>query len=173
MELDISRDYAVIDLETTGKNVPNGKIIEIAIVKIQNFAITDYFHSLVNPEEKINWYVSRLTGIKPYMLKNAPTFKELAMQIISFLGNSIIVAHNANFDYHFLKHELESAIDDFIFQNDKLCTVMLARKKFPNLGKYSLDSIMENFNINNPDRHRAYGDAMATAEFFLKYLLKK
>jgi len=172
MEIDISKDYAVIDLETTGKNVPDGKIIEIAIVKIKQCKIIDYFHSLINPCTKLNWYVSKLTGIKSYMLKNAPTFKELAPEIVSFLGNSIIVAHNANFDYPFLKCELERAIDGFTFQNEKLCTVMLARKRFPELGKYNLDFIMQNFNINNPDRHRAYGDAMATAEFFLKFLIK-
>lgn len=170
MEIDLTKEYAVVDLETTGKKAVDGKIIEIAIVKIRNGKPCDYFHTLINPETTIHWYVSKLTGIKSYMLKTSPTFKEVAHKIIDFIGNSTVVAHNANFDYTFLKKELENAIHGFCFDNEKLCTVMLARKRFPELGKYNLDFLSETFNINNPDRHRAYGDAMATAELFIKYL---
>ncbi len=95
----------------------------------------------------------------------------MAPLILDFIGNSVIVAHNANFDYSFLKCELERAIEGFSFENEKLCTITLARKKFPELGKYNLDLLSETFNLNNPDRHRAYGDAMATAELFLKHLI--
>ncbi len=162
--------YIVTDIETNGKKIPNGRIIEIALVKILNGEIVDYFHSLINPEGKVPWFITNLTGIKTSMLKNAPLFKELAYEIVSFIDDGIIVAHNAIFDYTFLKFELERSLNNFTFLNEKLCTIKLTRKKFPELTKYNLDFLSTFFNINNPDRHRAYGDAMATAELFIKYL---
>lgn len=172
MMIDTSKEFVVVDLETNGEKIPDGKIIEIAMIKIKNGEIIDCFHSLINPCTKVTNYVSKLTGIKFSMLKGAPIFREVALDIANFIGDATVVAHNANFDYPFLKLELERAINGFSFNNEKLCTVMLARKKFPELGKYNLDFIMANFNITNPERHRAYGDAMATAEFFLNYLAK-
>jgi len=164
--------YIVTDIETNGKKLPDGKIIEIAMVKISNREIVDYFYSLINPNERIPWFITKLTGIKNTMLKKAPSFMDIAQDIANFIENGIIVAHNAHFDYAYLKHELENAIDNFVLNNEKICTVKLARKKYPELGKYNLDFLSTTFNINNPNRHRAYGDAMATAELFLKYLLK-
>jgi DNA polymerase-3 subunit epsilon len=164
--------YIVTDIETNGKKLPYGKIIEIAMVKIYNFEIIDYFHSLINPKERIPYFITKLTGIKNFMLKKAPTFVDIAQDIANFIENGIIVAHNATFDCAYLKHELENAIDNFIFENERICTIKLARKKYPQLGKYNLDFLSSMFNINNPNRHRAYGDAMATAELFLKHLLK-
>lgn len=164
--------FIVVDVETNGKKIPDGKIIEIAMIKIYNGSPIDYFHTLINPKEQLPWFITKLTGIKNSMLKMAPTFQEIANEIIKFIQDGIIVAHNAPFDYAYLKCELERSIDNFTFENEKLCTVKLARKKFPELGKYNLDFLSEVFNIPNPSRHRAYGDAMATAEFFLKHLIK-
>lgn len=164
--------FIVIDVETNGKKIPDGRIIEIAMIKIYDGSPIDYFHTLINPKEKLPWFITKLTGIKNSMLKNAPTFKEVANKVIEFIKDGIIVAHNAPFDYSYLKYELERSIDNFIFQNEKLCTVKLARKKFPELGKYNLDFLSEVFHIPNPSRHRAYGDAMTTAEFFLKHLIR-
>lgn len=164
--------YIVVDVETTGKKIPDGRIIEIAMIKIFNFEPIDYYHTLINPEEKLPWFISRLTGIKNSTLKKAPTFCEVAKDIVDFIENGVIVAHNAPFDYAYLKCELERSLQNYIFQNEKICTVKLARKKFPELGKYNLDFITTFFNISNPCRHRAYGDAMVTAEFFLKHLIR-
>ncbi|MCX7770277.1 MAG: 3'-5' exonuclease [Proteobacteria bacterium] len=164
--------FIVIDVETNGKKIPDGKIIEIAMIKIYNNLPIDYFHSLINPQERLPWFITKLTGIKNSMLKCAPTFNEIALEIVKFIDDGIIVAHNATFDYAYLKCELERSIQNFNLQNEKICTVKLARKKFPELGKYNLDFLSETFNINNPKRHRAYGDAMATAEFFIKHLIK-
>lgn len=166
------KPFIVVDLETNGKKIPDGRIIEIAMVKIINNQPIDFYHSLVNPNEKIPWFITKLTGIKNSMLKHAPTFKEIAIEIIKFIDNGIIVAHNAPFDYAYLKCELERSIENFIFENEKLCTVKLTKKKYPELGKYNLDFLSMIFNIFNPDRHRAYGDVMATTELFLKHLLK-
>lgn len=170
MYIENDKVFIVTDIETNGKKIPDGRIIEIALVKIFNGEIIDYFHSLINPEGKVPWFITNLTGIKNSMLRNAPLFKEIASEIVDFIDDGIIVAHNAVFDYGYLKFEIERSIKNFIFQNEKLCTVKLARKKFPELTKYNLDFLANFFNINNPDRHRAYGDAMATAELFLKHL---
>lgn len=170
MCIESNKTFIVTDIETNGKKIPDGRIIEIALVKINNGHPIDFFHSLINPKERVSWFITNLTGIKNSMLKNAPSFKEVAIEIANFIEDGIIVAHNATFDYSYLKFELERAIENFIFENEKLCTVKLARKRFPSLGKYNLDFLSSTFNINNPDRHRAYGDAMATAELFLKYL---
>ncbi len=164
--------YIVVDVETTGRKIPDGRIIEIAMIKISNFDPVDYFHTLVNPEEKLPWFITKLTGIKNSTLKKAPTFCEIAEDIVKFIQNGVIVAHNAPFDYAYIKYELERSLKNYVLQNQKICTVKLARKKFPELGKYNLDYITNFFNIPNPCRHRAFGDAMATAEFFIKYLLK-
>lgn len=171
MFINDGKTYIVTDVETNGKKLPDGRIIEIALVKIQNGKPIDFYHSLVNPKEKIPWFISNLTGIKNSMVRNAPTFKEIAEEIAEFIRNGVIVAHSAPFDYAYLKFELERSLIGFNFENEKICTVSLTRKKYPHLGKYNLDFLSDFFNIKNPDRHRAYGDAMATAELFLKYLL--
>ncbi len=164
------KTFIVTDIETNGKKLPHGRIIEIALVKIYNGELIDYYHSLINPKERLSWFITNLTGIKNTMLRNAPAFEEIAEEIADFIEDGIIVAHNASFDFSYLKFELERAIKNFIFDNEKICTVKLAKKKYPELGKYNLDFLMSTFNINNPARHRATGDAMATAELFLKYL---
>ncbi len=170
MFTDSEKIYIVTDIETNGKKLPQGRIIEIAMVKIFKGEPVDYFHSLINPKERISWFITNLTGIKNHMLKDAPVFEQVAEEIVSFIDDGIIVAHNVSFDFSYLKFELEKAIKNFIFQNEKICTVKLARQKYPELGRYNLDFLMSTFNINNPARHRASGDAMATAELFLKYL---
>ncbi|MCX7771428.1 MAG: 3'-5' exonuclease [Proteobacteria bacterium] len=171
MCIEKNKAFIVTDIETNGKKIPEGRIIEIALVKIFNGDIIDYFHSLINPESKLSWFITNLTGIKNSMLKHAPPFRDVAHEIADFIKDGIIVAHNATFDYTFLKFELERSLKNFTLENEKLCTVKLARKKFPELTKYNLDFLSTFFNISNPDRHRAYGDAMATAELFLKHLI--
>lgn len=170
-ELNFDKTYIVIDVETTGKNIPDGKIVEIAAIKIQNGKPAGSFHTLINPQENISWFITRLTGITDAMLEDAPSFEDIAVDFVNFIQGAPIVAHNANFDYRFIKHELEKAIENYQLQNEQFCTVKMAKKKFPGLAKYNLDFLTETFSLNNPHRHRAYGDASVTAEFFIKYLL--
>jgi DNA polymerase-3 subunit epsilon len=171
MELNPEQTYVVIDIETTGNNIPDGKIIEIAALKIRDGEHIGTFNSLINPGEKLSWFITRLTGITDTMLEKAPYFKDVAIDFVNFIQGAPIVAHNASFDYRFIKHALENAIGNYKMENEKLCTISLARKKFPELSKYNLDFLTETFNLNNPKRHRAYGDASVTAEFFVKHLL--
>lgn len=171
MYTDDGKTYIVTDIETNGKKLPYGRIIEIALIKICNGELVDFYQQLVNPKEPIPWFISNLTGIKNSMTKKAPIFKDIAKDIVNFIEDGIIVAHNAPFDYSYLKFEIERSINGFCFENEKICTVRLARKKYPQLGKYNLDFLSDVFNIKNPHRHRAYGDAMVTAELFVKYLI--
>lgn len=156
--------YAIVDIETTGGYAANHRITEIAIYHHDGIQITETFHTLVNPGRNIPYYISGLTGITSEMVLSAPTFDQLAHQIHQKLEGKIFVAHNAHFDYSFLKKELEQA--GINWQAKKLCTVRLSRKIIPGLRSYSLGSLAESLGIPIPGRHRAGGDAAATVKIF-------
>lgn len=156
--------YAIVDIETTGGYAANHRITEIAIYFHDGMQITDSFHSLVNPGRNIPYYITGLTGITSEMVFDAPPFRELAMDIFKKLDGKVFVAHNAHFDYSFLKKEFEQA--GIQWQSKKLCTVRLSRKIIPGLRSYSLGSLAESLGIEIANRHRAGGDASATVKIF-------
>jgi DNA polymerase-3 subunit epsilon len=156
--------YAIVDIETTGGYAANHRITEVAIYHHDGMQLTDTYQTLVNPEREIPQYITGLTGITTEMVLNAPTFEEIAEDIFRRLDGKIFVAHNAHFDYSFLKKEFEQV--GINFQSKKLCTVRLSRKIIPGLRSYSLGSLSESLGIQIPDRHRASGDAAATVKIF-------
>jgi DNA polymerase-3 subunit epsilon len=156
--------YAIVDIETTGGYAENHRITEIAIYQHDGIQITDSFHTLVNPERNIPFYITGLTGITTEMVLAAPDFKSIAPEIIFRLEGKVFVAHNAHFDYSFLKKEFETV--GINWQSKKLCTVRLSRKIIPGLRSYSLGSLAESLGITIPNRHRAGGDAEATTKIF-------
>jgi DNA polymerase-3 subunit epsilon len=156
--------YAIVDIETTGGYAANHRITEIAIYFHDGIQVTDHYHTLVNPGRNIPYYITGLTGITSEMVFSAPTFKEIATDIHGKLDGKIFVAHNAHFDYSFLKKEFEDA--GIQWQCRKLCTVRLSRKIIPGLRSYSLGSLAESLGIEIVNRHRAGGDASATARIF-------
>ncbi len=156
--------YAIVDIETTGGYAENHRITEIAIYHHDGMRVTDFFHTLINPERNIPYYITGLTGITSEMVFNAPSFKEVAEDIFKRLDGKIFVAHNAHFDYSFIKKEFEEA--GINWQSKKLCTVRLSRKIIPGLRSYSLGSLSESLGIQIINRHRAGGDAEATAKVF-------
>ena len=156
--------YAIVDIETTGGYAENHRITEIAIYHHDGMQITNSFHTLINPERNIPYYITGLTGISTEMVWDAPLFKEVAEDIFAQLEGKIFVAHNAHFDYSFLKKEFESA--GIRWQAKKLCTVRLSRKIIPGLRSYSLGSLSESLGIEILNRHRATGDAAATVKIF-------
>lgn len=160
--------YAVVDIETTGGNATYGKIIEIAIVIHDGTQIQERFSSLINPDCSIPPFITSLTGINNKMVEDAPKFEELAVKIHRLTENKVFVAHNVNFDYSFLKKEFaELGVD---FDRKKLCTVRLSRKLVPTAKKYNLGSICGHLGIEILDRHRAMGDAEATAHLLSQLL---
>lgn len=162
--------YAIVDIETTGGYADKHRITEIAIFHHDGIQITNRFHTLVNPGRNIPHYITGLTGITQEMVIDAPTFSEVAKVIYDQLDGNVFVAHNAHFDYSFLKKELEQV--GLKWQTKKLCTVRLSRKIIPGLRSYSLGSLAESLGITIPNRHRAGGDVAATAKIF-DLLLKR
>jgi DNA polymerase-3 subunit epsilon len=156
--------YAVVDIEATGGNHLKGRIIEIAVYVFDGTQIVREYSSLINPMVNIDWYVTKLTGITDKMVKNAPTFKEIAEDIHAIISDKTFVAHDVNFDYKILKTEFKRT--GLIIQQPKLCTIELSRTIFPNQASYSLGKLCKELGIEIPkeQRHRAAGDALATTK---------
>lgn len=154
--------YAIVDIETTGSSANYGKITEVAILIHDGKRVIDEFQTLINPERVIPMNITALTGISNEMVRDEPRFFEVAKEIYQMLEGNIFVAHNVNFDYSFLKNEFQQLGGNLNLK--KLCTVRLSRKVFPGLKSYSLGVLCSHFNIANHARHRAMGDARATAE---------
>jgi len=156
--------YAIIDVETTGTSASYGKITEIAIVLHNGEALTETYTTLINPECNIPWNITRLTGITNDMVASAPKFYEVAKKIVELTAGRIFVAHNAQFDYSFVKEEFKRLGYDF--KRKTICTVKLGRKLLPGHRSYSLGNICADLGIQITDRHRAIGDALATSKLF-------
>jgi DNA polymerase III subunit epsilon len=160
----LQKQYAIIDIETTGLKAGQEKITEIAILIHDGQSVIEEFSTLINPEIKIPYYITQLTGINDQMVAGAPKFYEIAKQIIELTENLVIVGHNVNFDYSFLKAEFKSLGYDY--QRKTLDTIKLSRKFIPGQPSYGLGKLCKALNIPNNSRHRAAGDAMATAKLF-------
>lgn len=156
--------YVIIDIETTGGSPKNSKITEIAMYKVQNNQVIDEFVTLVNPEIPIPYFIVRLTGINDEMVKNAPTFPEIAKKIIDFTEGCVFVAHNVGFDYSMVRAEFKSL--GYAYARPTLCTVKLSRVIIPGHKSYSLGNITKDLGIKIDGRHRAGGDAFATVQLF-------
>lgn len=156
--------YAIVDIETTGGSTKSSKITEIAIFKHDGNQIIDSFESLVNPEMEIPEFITRLTGIKNSMVADAPKFYEIAKQIIEFTEDCIFVAHNVGFDYGIIRHEFK--LLGYDYRKPHLCTVRASRYVIPGHDSYSLGKLTRALGIELNGRHRAGGDAEATAHLF-------
>ena len=158
--------FAIMDIETCGGKYeyPRGRITEICILVHDGLQVTEKFSSLINPECYISPLYTNITGITNQMVANAPKFHEIANTILTLTENRTFVAHNVSFDYNFIKGEFASLGYDY--DREKLCTVKLSRKLIPGKKTYSLGPLCESLGINNQARHRAEGDALATAELF-------
>lgn len=156
--------YAIVDIETTGGHASANGITEVAILIHDGKQIIEEFRTLVNPLIPIPIYIQALTGIDDEMVRTAPQFKQVAQRIYELLQDKIFVAHNVNFDFSFLHFHLASA--GFHLQTKKLCTVRLSRKIIPGLASYSLGRLCKVLGIEIQERHRAFGDAQATAKLF-------
>lgn len=157
-------EYAIVDIETTGGNATHSRITEIAIRIHDGTNVIDRFETLVNPQKEIPVAIFALTGITDEMVRDAPIFDDVAEKVLEMLTDRIFVAHNVNFDYSFVRHELKLA--GFTWSAQKLCTVRASRKIKPGLPSYSLGNLCRSLNIPLFNQHRAGGDADATALLF-------
>lgn len=160
----LPRDLVFVDLETTGGNAAHDRITEVGIVRITANECTEEWSSLVNPERRIPSYIESFTGITNDMVANAPLFAELAADIRQRLGGALFVAHNARFDYSFLRSEFRRI--DSNFTAKVLCTVKLSRRLYPEHPRHNLDALMQRHGLVCESRHRALGDARVLRDFW-------
>jgi DNA polymerase-3 subunit epsilon len=156
--------YAIIDIETTGGSSRTERITEIAVFQHDGQKVTGEYVTLINPERNIPYFITNLTGITNEMVENAPRFFEVAKTIVELTAGRTIVAHNARFDYSFIRQEFKSL--GYNFRCCLLDTVTLARKLIPGHRSYSLGNICRDLGISINGRHRAAGDALATVRLF-------
>jgi len=156
--------YAIIDIETTGGSPNNERITEIAILIHDGEKIVDEYSTLINPERNIPYFITNLTGITNEMVEGAPRFFEVAKKIVEMTEGRTFVAHNARFDYSFIREEFKAL--GYNFRRNILDTVSLCRRLIPGHRSYSLGNICEELGIRIDGRHRASGDALATSKLF-------
>ncbi len=156
--------YAVIDIETTGLSLRTEKITEIAIYIHDGKQVIDEFTSLINPEKKIPYRITAMTGINDRMVADAPRFFEIAREIVELTDGKTIVGHNVRFDFNFIRHEFKRL--GYEYKRKTICTCKMSKKAFPGRRSYGLGKLCRELNIKNHARHRASGDALATARLF-------
>ena len=163
MGFSMTRPLAFVDIETTGSSPLVDRAIEIGIVRVEGKNVEE-FSTLLDPDLPLPPFISDLTGIDPRSLESAPSFYEMKDEIAQLLSGCLFVAHNARFDYGFLKNEFKRY--DMPFSPKQLCTVKLSRKLFPSYQKHDLSTIIERYNIECSARHRALDDARVLWEFY-------
>jgi len=163
-------EFVVFDLETTGAKTPPCRITEIGAFRVRGGKIVDEFQTLVNPETAIPSFITQLTGISNQMVRNAPKFREVAHDFLDFIGDAVLVAHNASFDLRFLNYEIGRMYAAYRVANAHLCTVQLSRKLLPDVENHRLKTLAEYFSVALVNHHRASDDAHATAHIFVNFL---
>jgi len=162
----LPEDLVFVDLETTGGNPAIDRITEVGIVRVRGGELIEQWSSLVNPECAIPPYIEAFTGISNEMVADAPLFAAIAASILQKIHGAVFVAHNARFDYSFLRNEFHSAA--LHFSAPVLCTVKLSRRLFPGHARHNLDAVMERNGLTCSARHRALGDAKVLSDFWFK-----
>lgn len=153
-----------VDVETTGGSLNYDRVIEIGIVRVEDHQVVKTFQSLINPNKYLPPEIELLTGITAADLDGAPSFYQLKSEIKDILKDCVFVAHNVRFDYSFLKNEFKRF--DIEFNPKQICTVKLSRKLYPDMPRHNLDALIERFNLECPNRHRAFDDAQAIWQFY-------
>ena len=162
--------YAVVDVETTGGPYGLGhRMTEIAIYDVREGVVSDEYRSLVNPGRTIPRQIEALTGISNRMVASAPFFDHIATDVLERLEGRIFVAHNVRFDWGFVSRQLSEALGE-VPNVERLCTVRMARRLLPRLRRWNLDAVTRHYGIDVADRHRAHGDALATARVLIRLL---
>lgn len=156
--------YAIVDIETTGSKYPGNNIIDLGILIHDGRQVVETWQSLFKPAVPIPPFVVELTGITEEMVADAPLFSQKAAEIFALLRGKTFVAHDVNFDYLFVRHELQEA--GFELESPKICTLKNSRKFLTGHASYSLGKLCKELEIEVSDRHRALGDATATAALF-------
>lgn len=164
-----SNIFVAIDVETTGLSPITNELIEVSAIKYDGNRKIDTYTTLIKPKVRIPYYITNITGITNEMVKNAPQVEEVMPNLIKFIGNSKIVAHNANFDYKFIQNYSRNAFS----KNTLIDTVQLGRKMYPNLPNHKLGTIAKHIGITEDSFHRAEFDCECCAKIYIEYLENK
>ncbi|MBU5306529.1 PolC-type DNA polymerase III [Clostridioides mangenotii] len=167
-DLELSQSFVVFDIETTGFSNTNDKITEIGAVKIKDYKVVDRFSELVNPEKDISYKIQELTGITNDLVKDKPTIEEVLPKFMDFIDNSVLVAHNAEFDTGFIAEKCRQM--GIEYNSKSVDTLMLAKVLLPDLKRHRLNVVAKALGIPLLNHHRAVDDAEATANIFIKFL---
>jgi DNA polymerase-3 subunit alpha (Gram-positive type) len=168
-ELLDSLKFCVIDLETTGGNPETEKIIEVGMIRIEHRKITEERSFLINPQKDIPDFVQKLTGIRKADVEHAPKIEEVIDEIVQFIGDTILVAHNTSFDIPFMNGVLKR-LQMPTLENKVICTNIMTKYLIPDIMLSNLQYMSQIFNISHSNAHRAIEDARATGYLLLKYL---
>lgn len=163
-------EFVVLDVEATHERRMPARIIEIGAYRVRGGEILDCFDTLINPQAAVPRFLANLTGISSEMVVKAPKFADIAHEWLDFIGDAVLVAHNANFDLPLLNREIGRVFPGYRLRNAHLCTIDLARRLVPRVESHGLDSLVAYFKVEVPRRHRAADDALATARVFLRLL---
>ncbi len=163
-------EFVVLDVEAvTVRSLP-ARIIELGAYRLRGGEIVGEFETLINPEVPLPRFISSLTGISDDMLKHAPLFSAIVRSWLDFAGDAVLVAHNSDFDLRLLNREIGRCFRGYCMRNAELCTVDLARRLVRNSDGHNLDALADHFGFEISRRHRAAGDAFATARLFIQLL---
>ena len=158
--------FVAIDVETTGLSPVYNELIEVSAIKYEGAKKVDTFSTLIKPKKEVSSTITKLTGITNRMLQNAPEVEKVMPELINFIGDNTIVAHNANFDYSFLQNNSNRS-----FTNNKVIdTVAISRKMLPNLPNHKLNTVARCIGIQDEGFHRAEFDCECCAQIYIKYL---
>lgn len=158
------RPLVFLDIETTGGNAERARITEIGALKVEDCKVVDTYRQLINPEEPIPYFITKLTGITDEMVWDAPTFRGIADELELFLSETLFIAHYVNFDYRFIKSEFKRI--GYEFNMDRACSVKLSRRLHPDQRRHGLDHVIERMRLDVKNRHRAFDDAEVIWKFF-------
>jgi len=163
-------DFVVLDVEAIVARTKTARIIELGAYRVRGGQIMDDFQTLINPEARLPRFIATMTGISNEMLAAAPKFGDIVNAWLDFAGEAVLVAHNSSFDLPLLNREIARVFPGYRMRNHELCTVDLARRLVSNSDGHNLDALADHFGFENPERHRAAGDALTTARILLRLL---
>jgi len=163
---DLTNTFVCFDIESTGLNPQQDKVIEIGAVKVRDGKVVGHFSELINPKIKLPLFISNLTGIDDEMLENADTEVKVIKRFLEFAEDYVVIGHKVKFDFSFIKTAAEK--ERLSFEKNGIDTLEISRKLHQNLDSRSLESMCRYYKINNNNAHRAYDDAKATALLYVE-----
>jgi len=165
----LPKSLAFVDIETSGSSPQRDKVIEIGVVLVDSGQVTNTWHTLLNPQQRLHPFISGMTGIQASSLVTAPVFSQIAPELSLLLKDRLFVAHNVGFDYSFLKAEFSRL--DQLFKPQLLCSLNLSRRLFPRFKRHGLDALINRYHFTATKRHRALNDAQIIWQFYQHMLL--